>query len=165
MDEAEEQYQMALRNHLIHVDQLLEIQEARLQGLEQEFNRDLSILKEEFDIEKEEIFESHDLEQRELQFMNETVMEAEEEKDKNARGIQEGQREETKNANLEDSNNMKASLISKISKLNRDFEANFNRYASHTAAKFTTYEGMLKENDDATAQINRNVYLYVYIYI
>lgn len=33
LDEAEEQYQMALRNHLIHVDELIELQNSRLRGL------------------------------------------------------------------------------------------------------------------------------------
>jgi len=30
LDEAEEQFQMALRNHLIHVDELIDLQNARL---------------------------------------------------------------------------------------------------------------------------------------
>jgi len=50
---------MALRNHLIHVDELLELQDSRLRGLNQEFERDVSILKEEFDGEKKEIDKSH----------------------------------------------------------------------------------------------------------
>ena len=62
LDEAEEQYQMALRNHLIHVDELLELQDSRLRGLEKEFERDVKILKEEFDGEKNEIGYSHNQE-------------------------------------------------------------------------------------------------------
>lgn len=52
LDEAEEQYQMALRNHLIHVDELIDLQNSRLRGLQEEFERDLSIIKAEFDREK-----------------------------------------------------------------------------------------------------------------
>jgi dynein regulatory complex subunit 2 len=40
---------MALRNHLIHVDRLIDIQESRVQGLHEEYERDVKILKEEFD--------------------------------------------------------------------------------------------------------------------
>ena len=45
LDEAEEQYQMALRNHLIHIDDLIALQESRLRGLKEEFERDLKIVK------------------------------------------------------------------------------------------------------------------------
>ena len=37
LDEAEEQYQMALRNHLIHIDDLINLQNSRLRGLDEEF--------------------------------------------------------------------------------------------------------------------------------
>jgi len=59
LDEAEEQYQMALRNHLIHVDELIALQSSRLRGLNEEFNRDIGIIKAEFDGEKSEIDRSH----------------------------------------------------------------------------------------------------------
>ena len=48
LDEADEQYQMALRNHLIHLDQLIALQDSRLFALESEFDRDVDILEEEF---------------------------------------------------------------------------------------------------------------------
>ena len=62
LDEAEEQFQMALRNHLIHVDDLIDLQNSRLRGLHEEFERDVRIIKEEFDIEKNEISDSHNQE-------------------------------------------------------------------------------------------------------
>lgn len=59
LDEAEEQYQMALRNHLIHMDELINLHNSRLDGLNQEFQRDINIIKAEFDTEKSEIAMSH----------------------------------------------------------------------------------------------------------
>jgi hypothetical protein len=44
LDEAEEQYQMALRNHLIHVNELIDLQSSRLRGLDEEFERDVEII-------------------------------------------------------------------------------------------------------------------------
>jgi hypothetical protein len=55
LEEAESQYQMALRNHKIRVDQLISLQDSRLRGLHAEFLRDLNILKSEYDLEKREI--------------------------------------------------------------------------------------------------------------
>lgn len=49
IDEAEDQYQMALRNHLIHLEEMILLQNSRLKGLHEEFERDLKIIEEEFD--------------------------------------------------------------------------------------------------------------------
>lgn len=53
---------MALRNHLIHVDELIDLQNSRLRGLNEEFERDIFIIKSEFDGEKKEIEISHNQE-------------------------------------------------------------------------------------------------------
>lgn len=77
LDEAEEQYQMALRNHLIHIDDLIALQGSRMRGLHEEFERDVRILKEEYDREKADIAKSHDMETLELREMIETIDEEE----------------------------------------------------------------------------------------
>jgi len=62
LDEAEEQYQMALRNHLIHVDDLIALQQSRLRGLDEEFKLDVALIKDEFDREKADIERTHEME-------------------------------------------------------------------------------------------------------
>ena len=69
---------MALRNHLIHVDELIELQNSRLRGLQEEFDRDVEIIKAEYDGEKKEIEFSHSQEKQELEDMIETIKEDEE---------------------------------------------------------------------------------------
>lgn len=49
IDESEDQYQMALRNHLIHLEEMILLQNSRLKGLHEEFERDVKIIEEEFD--------------------------------------------------------------------------------------------------------------------
>lgn len=44
LDEAENQYQIAIRNHLIHIETLLSVQDSRMRGLQEEFARDVAIL-------------------------------------------------------------------------------------------------------------------------
>jgi len=73
---------MALRNHLIHIDDLIALQESRLRGLHEEFERDTRILKDEYDREKSDIERSHDMETQELNEMIATVIEEEELKQK-----------------------------------------------------------------------------------
>lgn len=107
LDEAEEQYQMALRNHLIHVDELIELQDSRLRGLREEFERDVSIIKAELDGEKFEIERSHNQEKQELLDMIETIKETELGKLDEMKQAFESSREETKNKNVEDLETMK----------------------------------------------------------
>merc|ERR1719267_270929 len=57
LDEAEEQHQVAIRSHLLSVDRLLEIQQSRLQALEQDFQADVRTLEEEFKVEKDQLME------------------------------------------------------------------------------------------------------------
>ena len=68
---------MALRNHLIHIDDLIALQESRMRGLHEEFERDVRILKEEYDREKSDIARTHDSETQELREMIETIEEEE----------------------------------------------------------------------------------------
>ena len=46
----------------MHMDDLIALQQSRLRGLNEEFERDTRILKNEFDQEKNEIERSHDAE-------------------------------------------------------------------------------------------------------
>ncbi len=68
---------MVLRNHLIHIDHLIKLQESRLAGLNEEFERNVGIIKREFDTEKDETMNSHDYETLELREMIETIKEEE----------------------------------------------------------------------------------------
>lgn len=155
LDEAEEQYQMALRNHLIHVDELIDLQNSRLRGLQEEFERDLSIIKAEFDREKQEIENSHNMERQELKDMIETIDEEENNKLKEMKDNFESLREETKNKNVEELEAMKHDLIKKIEDLDKEFEVNFNRYVSDTESKADSYKKLLKDNELSSDKINK----------
>jgi len=98
---------MALRNHLVHVDELIDLQNSRLRGLNEEFIRDVEIIKNEFDSDKEYIEMSHNQERQELLDMIETIRENEENKLTEMRNAFESTREETKNRNVEELETMK----------------------------------------------------------
>lgn len=155
LDEAEEQYQMALRNHLIHVDELIALQNSRLRGLHEEFERDISIIKAEFDGEKKEIELSHNQERQEMIDMIETIREEEEQKLEEMKSAFESSREETKNKNVEDLESMKHDLIKKIEDLDKEFEVSFNKFVADTETKASNYDELLKANQDSSDSINK----------
>ena len=137
---------MALRNHLIHVDELIALQNSRLRGLHEEFERDISIIKAEFDGEKKEIELSHNQERQEMMDMIETIREEEDIKLEEMKSAFESSREETKNKNVEDLESMKHDLIKKIEDLDKEFEVSFNKFVADTETKAGNYDELLKAN-------------------
>ena len=155
LEEADEQYQMALRNHKIRIDQLIDIQRARLRGLHEEFERDLLILKSEFDQEKDDIHNAHDMEKTELEDMIATINEEETAKLEKLKEDFEGLREETKNTKMEELESMKHDLIKKIENLDSTFDINFNNYVTETESKSAEYTDHLTRNEKASKEISQ----------
>jgi dynein regulatory complex subunit 2 len=153
LEEADEQYQMALKNHKIRIDQLIAIQNSRLRGLNVEFDRDLTILKGEFDKEKTEIDRAHMMERQELEDMISTIEEEETAKLAKLKEDADAVREETKNSKMEDMEIMKHDLIKKIEGLDQDFEISFSNYVSETDAKSSEYTSKLDDNQKASLEI------------
>jgi DNA anti-recombination protein RmuC len=108
---------------------LISLQHSRLRGLHEEFERDLSIIKAEFDREKMEIENSNNMERQELRDMIETIDEEENSKLKKMKDDFESLREETKNKNVEELETMKHDLIKKIDDLDKEFTVSFNKYS------------------------------------
>merc|ERR1719352_1607050 len=52
LEDSEDQYQMALRSHLLIVDKLIDLHNARIRGIEFEFERDMQELIDEFGAER-----------------------------------------------------------------------------------------------------------------
>ena len=155
LDEAEEQFQMALRNHLIHVDDLIDLQNSRLRGLHEEFERDVRIIKEEFDIEKKEISDSHNQERQELKDLIKTIEEEETNKLTEMKDTYDNTREEIKNMNVEDLEGMKHDLIKQIEELDNNFEVSFNKYMADTEQKSLRYRDLIADNKKNSDEIDK----------
>jgi hypothetical protein len=145
---------MALRNHLIHIDDLINLQNSRLRGLHEEFEYDVKMIKLEYDREREDIERNHTMETRELKEMIHTIEEEENAKLKDMQDLHDGLREETKNKNVEELESMKHELIKQITNLDKQFEVNFNKYVADTESKANEYKHLLDENKTAAETIN-----------
>ncbi len=135
LDEAEDQFQIALRNHLIHIENLLALQDSRMRGLHEEFIRDITILEQEFDTEREDMIKTHKSQKKELEDMLETVKAEEHKKLDDSHNEHQAYREEVKNHDLEDTNAMKMYLDSRQTKYYNDLEQMHQKYVSDTAKK------------------------------
>jgi hypothetical protein len=73
LEEAEEQYRLALRTHLGNIDSLVDLHNRRMADLDQHFENDLIELKREFELERTEIQRKHELEKADLKLILENM--------------------------------------------------------------------------------------------
>jgi len=66
LEDSEEQYQTALRAHLVMVDRLIDLHNSKLAGVELEFEKDLQELMDEFGAERAEVLASHARHKKEM---------------------------------------------------------------------------------------------------
>jgi fructose-1,6-bisphosphatase len=118
-----------------------------LRGLHEEFERDVRILKSEYDQEKADIARTHDSETQELREMIETIEEEEKAKLKAINEAFLAEKEQTRNKNVEEQETMKMDLIKKIDALDNAFEVSFQQYMSETEPKTGEYAKLLDSND------------------
>lgn len=146
LEEAEEQYQTALQNYLIHVDRLIELQQARLQGLEEEFKRDLKILVQEFESERGDIVENHRLERKELLDIIAAVRAEEKKREEQLKTKHETNREETKKT--EDLDQMNSKLGAKNEEVDRAFDVHYNNYEQNSKDLSNEFAKLFDDSKD-----------------
>jgi len=142
LEDSEEQYQMALRAHLVMVDRLIDLHNQKLAGTELEFEKDLQELMDEFGAERTEMMASHARHKKEMLDIMAT-MEAEfNETEGDARQEFESTREEIKNKNSEEYNVLRFTLEGFIEELERHFDAAHANYMATTEQRTQDFKNL-----------------------
>ena len=157
LEEAEEQYQMALRAHLQNIDALIDLQDSRLLALENEFENDLRTLEDEFNAEREEIITQHNMEKTELMDIMAAVEADEQERAQEAKTEHETLREEIRNRNLEDINVLRITLESNIEELERHFEAAHLHYLTNTDQRTQDFKYLTTQDQNLSKDIETKI--------
>lgn len=157
LEEAEEQFQMALRSHLLNVDQLIDLQDERLLALEKEFEQDLRHLEQEFTVEKEKIVSQHAMEKHALVCIMNAVEQQEKEREAEARQEHEQLREEIRNKNLEDINVLRITLDSNIEELEQHFETAHLNYLQNTDQRTQDFKYLTAKDQDLSRDIELKI--------
>merc|ERR1719446_2012678 len=134
LDEAEEQHQVAIRSHLLNVDRLLEIQQSRLQALEEDFQSDVGTLEGEFKVERDQLMERHTLEKRELMIIVQQVEQEERNREQMDVTEHQSQFELIRNKNIEEDHQMRSNLEEKIEQMKEKCNAQLTSYRTSTEA-------------------------------
>jgi len=142
LEDSEEQYQSALRAHLLILDRLIDLHNARIGGVELEFEKDMQELVDEFGAERVEVNTSHARHKKELLDVMAT-MEAEfNEQENDARQEFESTREEIKNKNSEEYNVLRFTLEGLIEELERHFDSAHANYMATTEQRTQDFKNL-----------------------
>ena len=85
LDESEEQFQTAMRSHMMNIDVLINLNDCRMQALEKNFHDELQNLQKNFHEEKNEITSRYKLEKKELAAIIETIEKEEQDRETDVR--------------------------------------------------------------------------------
>lgn len=153
LEEAEDQFQTALRAHLQHVDELIELQDSRLLVAEREFTNQLDELQAEFGAEKEAIVKQHARDTQELNEVMANVDAEERERDAETKQEHEQLREEIRNRNLEEINMLRIHLDSQIEQKEGEFDSAHLAYLEQTNQCTLEFKFYTKKDQEMTKQI------------
>eukprot|EP01038_Epipyxis_sp_PR26KG_P008264 gene8264-11184_t len=153
LEEAEDQYQMTLRTHLVNIDALIKLHDSRLYALERNFHSELKTLQSDFNKERDLIISKFKHEKKELQSIIDTIEQEEEGRANEAKHAFEQLREEIRNRNLEDINMLRLSLDAQIEDLEQNFETAHLNYLQQTAIR--THE--FKELTEKDTKLGREI--------
>lgn len=157
LEEAEDQFGMALRSHLQNMDKLIDLQDARLLALEQEFEAELSTLESEFDRERRQIVSQHGSEVAELNDIMAAIDAEEQEREAEARQDHEQLREEIRNKNLEEINVLRITLDTQIEDLEQAFENAHWHYLHHTDQRTTEFKNLTRKDQELSKEIEQKI--------
>jgi len=150
LEDSDEQYQMAQRAHLVMVDRLIDLHNARLRGIEFEFEKDLQELVDEFGAERREIQASHGRHKKEMLDILAQMEFDFQEQETDARHEFEATREEIKNKNSEEYNVLRFTLEGLIEELERHFDSAHSNYMATTEQRTQDFKNLtIKDQQSA----------------
>jgi len=157
LQEAEEQYSMAMRSNFQNIDNLIDIHTEELNSTKKKFQDMLEIIKLEFDKEKEFIKERHTQEMNELTTiiygMEKTFLDQENEANIDFLSL----RDEITNRNLEELQQLKTSLETKISETYQQHKNTINNYNEMNHDRENQFEQLKKKDEASAKEIDKNM--------
>ncbi|XP_071166251.1 dynein regulatory complex subunit 2-like [Mytilus edulis] len=154
LQEAEEQYAMALRSHLQAVDSLFDIQDERLDKLQMDYEEELAIIQEEFDSERALMLEQNGIEMNDIADIMFAMDQNFQDRENDARADYESLCDEIKNKDMEEKHGIRMTLLDKIDSLWKQFDQALKAYLSSTQSRKNEFEDYKRRDDHAAQEID-----------
>eukprot|EP00960_Hanusia_phi_P059657 764244-Hanusia_phi.AAC.2 len=153
LDDAEEQYQIALRSHLQNVDTLIELYNSKVRQLEKEFEEEILQIQNDFQTERSDIVSKHTRAKGELSEIIDLVEQQFRDTELEAKQDFDSYCEELKNKNLEDRNVLKIMLESQIEGLENHFANAAETYDQTTRQRTQQFRNLTAKDRNAAQTI------------
>jgi hypothetical protein len=151
LQESEEQYAMAMRSNVANVEGLIDLQREQLEAAKKKFENYVQEIKMEFDKEREYILSRHNYEMNELTSiiyaMEKTFLDQENEANIEFLSV----RDEIKNRNLEERQQLRVNLETKINETFDQFKQTMKNYSELNEDRERQFSE-LKEKDEKSAK-------------
>lgn len=155
LEEAEDQYQMALKTHLSNIDTLIKLHDTRLYALERSFQQELKTIQNDFNNEKESFTGRFKQEKKDLKAIIDAIENEEDERENEARTAFEQLREEIRNRNLEEINMLRISLDAQIEELEQHFETAHLNYLQQTVQRTHDFKELTMNDQRLSQEIDQ----------
>lgn len=155
MQDAEAQFQLATRSHLLNVDKLVKINDDGLKELQKMYQKHIELIQKTFREEMVKLHDQFDKEKQALQSSVDAVDGNEDEKKNDLRQSFEQQREEIRNHNVEDINMLRITLDSQIEELEQQFETAHLNYMQQTGQRTHEYKDLAQNDKLLTEDIEK----------
>ncbi|XP_072104905.1 dynein regulatory complex subunit 2 isoform X2 [Mobula birostris] len=151
LEEAEQQYMRAMRNHVQNVDKLMDLQRSRLVVLEDEFEAELVLLKEELDVERQQMMAQHEREKTKLEHLICAIDQIFTEISNNAWQEFTNTKEDLIHKGLEQKHSLRVHLEGLVEELRVEFHLGLTNYVNATEDRKIAFE-TLKARDEKSSE-------------
>lgn len=157
IEEAEEQYRVALRRHLVKLDEMVAFQQKRVKNLEQEYKTELDTICAEFNGERSQMISQHEAEMKELRDILYTMELRYRERETEAEQEFQGMMDELKNKHLEDTHALKAHCQAMLDRLWAEFQEQTQSYRKATEERKIRFEALKRKDEESAHTIARQM--------
>ncbi|CEM25867.1 unnamed protein product [Vitrella brassicaformis CCMP3155] len=157
LNESEEQQLTIVRSHLMNIDKLFEIQQSRLEGLEEEFLRMVKEIESEFLTEREHIMEAHNLFKSELQIVVQRIDNEEKGREQMETTEHNTQYELIRNRNIEEDHQMKSRLEEIIDQIKERCNTALQNYRDNTDSHAQEYKRLLQQDAHLSRKVDQKL--------
>lgn len=147
VDESEEEIRVAVREHLAHIDTLIDHQDSRLLALEANFHHQLNSLKATHKEQRKEMLASRADRVLQVKHIFSAVSEQEKAKQLDIQSEHEQRREELNSAALERIHYLQSILDSRIEELEGEFEKAHISYMQSTNVRMQEYKALMARGE------------------
>merc|ERR1711907_322069 len=146
LEEADEQHQMALRSHLQNVDELVKLQRSRLIAMEQQAEKDLVLIQDEFKSEFDDMKATHKRLTKEMKDVNDALEKQLHIAESELRTEFEGLQADYRGKHEEEKQVMKVTLETSVGDFERMLDSAYNTYYDSTRKQTENYKRLQKKD-------------------